>query len=187
MKDINLLPEEIKSTSSYAQPRSGSGALKWIVGLVFIGAIVATSLVAPFFYIQSLKMELDSLNKEINHEKYNEVKQVNADLASINGVLNAKKTVMDKIDQVSYSVNEVIVAVSNAAPKGCNINNIEFEKNKLKVTGVIEDNIVIAEFVSRIQRLNFLTLDSDIKVDSGNIFTITLQVGRKDGKSNGKR
>jgi len=64
---------------------------------------------------------------------------------------------------------------------GCTLTNIEFKNNKLKLTGIAKDNFVIAEFVSAIQRLSFLTLDSEVNVQNGNIFSFTLRVGGKDG------
>lgn len=180
--DINLLPEEIMSTTTYEQPRSGSGALKWIICLVLIGAVVGVSLVAPYLHIKMLEGELAQLEKDIASERFTEVKKVNADLDSINGVLGKKGTVLNQIDSASYPINDVIVAVSNAAPIGCKLTDLEFKSNKLKITGIAEDNLVVAEFVSSIQRLSFLTLNSEISVDEGNVFDFTLLVGRKGGK-----
>lgn len=180
--DINLLPEDIMSTTTYERPSSGSGALKWIIGLIVVGVVVGASLVAPLLHIKMLEGELAQLEKEINSEKYTEVKKVNSDLDSINGVLGKKETVLNQIDSASYPINDIIVAISNAAPIGCKLTNLEFKNNKIKVTGVVEDNLVVAEFVSSVQRLSFLALDSEVNVEEGNIFNFTLLVGRKDGK-----
>jgi len=77
-------------------------------------------------------------------------------LASIDGVLAKKKTVLNQIDSTSYPINDIFVALKNAEPVGCTLTNIEFKNNKLKLTGIAKDNFVIAEFVSAIQRLSFL-------------------------------
>jgi len=34
--DINLLPEEIMSTTSYERPSSGSGVIKLVIGLILV-------------------------------------------------------------------------------------------------------------------------------------------------------
>lgn len=179
--DINLLPEEIMSTTSYERPSSGSGVIKLVIGLILVGVVVGCSILAPFLHIKMLERELAQLEKEIASEKYAEVKKVNADLASIDGVLAKKKTVLNQIDSTSYPINDIFVALKNAEPVGCTLTNIEFKNNKLKLTGIAKDNFVIAEFVSAIQRLSFLTLDSEVNVQNGNIFSFTLRVGGKDG------
>ncbi|GAE88022.1 PilN domain-containing protein [Acetivibrio straminisolvens] len=180
--DINLLPEDIMSTTSYERPSSGSGALKLVIGLILVGVVVGTSLLAPFLHVKMLERELAQLEKEIASQKYNEVKKVNSDLDSINGVLGKKEAVLNQIDNASYPINDILVAVSNAAPIGCKLTAIEFKNNKMKLTGLVEDNLVVAEFVSAIQRLSFLALDSEVKIEEGNVFELTVLVGRKGEK-----
>ncbi|HOM01408.1 MAG TPA: PilN domain-containing protein [Acetivibrio sp.] len=180
--DINLLPEDIMSTSTYERPTSsGSGALKLVRGLILICVVVGVSLAAPFVYVKMLESERAQLENEINSEKYNEVKRVNAELDSINGILATKETILNQIDNTSYPVNDVVVAISNAAPVGCKLTNLRFNNNSVDVTGVVEDSLVVAEFVSSIQRLNFLSLDSEVNVDENNVFNIKLHVGKRGG------
>jgi len=50
-------------------------------------------------------------------------------LASIDGVLAKKKTVLNQIDSTSYPINDIFVALKNAEPVGCTLTNIEFKNN----------------------------------------------------------
>jgi len=81
--------------------------IKLVIGLILVGVVIGCSILAP-------ERELAQLEKEITSEKYAEVKKVNADLASIDGVLT------------SYPINDIFVALKNAEPVGCTLTNIEF-------------------------------------------------------------
>ena len=114
--------------------------------------------------------------------KYDEVKKVNADIKSITGVLSTKNQIMNAIDKKAYPINEVITTVSSVVPKGCKINRIEYEANVITISGNTDDAIAIAELVSRIQRLDFISILEDITVDQTNTFTLRLSVGASTGK-----
>ncbi|MFZ5989246.1 MAG: PilN domain-containing protein, partial [Bacillota bacterium] len=172
-------------TSSYSPAASkAGGAIKFVVISIFIVIIIGASIVLPQVYVKSLEMRLDSIEKEINDPKYNEVKKVNAELASIDGILSVKRDIMSTIDSVSYPVNEVIIAVNNAVPKGCTVSKISYSGDKLTLEGKANDNLAVAELISRIKRLNFLTLDSGTTYDQTNAFSLTMRVGGNTATAN---
>lgn len=183
MKDINLLPEEIKSSSSYVpdKVRSG-GVVKVIIILLFVILILGGSVLAPQAYVKYvLEAKLARINEDINSPKYAEVKKVRADLTDIDKTLETKKDVIGSIDNSNYPVNEVLVAINNVAPQGCVIESIAYGKKSLEIVGQAQDSVVIAELVSRINRLSFLTVVSDVNFDSANVFKLSLKVGGKEG------
>ena len=70
MKDINLLPEEIKDTE-YVQPaRGGSTTVKILLGLIVAVVIIVVSLAIPYTYIWQKQNELETIKKEIESDKY---------------------------------------------------------------------------------------------------------------------
>ncbi|OPZ92283.1 MAG: hypothetical protein BWY74_01661 [Firmicutes bacterium ADurb.Bin419] len=184
MKDINLLPEDIKSTTSYTpnKPKAGVSP-KVIVTAVFVVLFIGATLVAPRLYISALEGTLNGVKKEIEDPKYDEVKKVNADIQSITGVLNSKNEIMNSIDKKAYPINEILTTVNGVVPKGCKINRIEYNSNLLTLSGNAEEAIAIAELVSRIQRLGFVEISEDISVDQTNTFTLKLKVGASAGKA----
>jgi len=183
MKDINLLPEDIKSASSYSPGKSGSGAgtaLKVASVLALLVVFIAGTLVAPKVYINTLERELSKVEKEIADPKFEVVKKVNGDLAAIKSVIDSKNDVMETVDKKVYPINEILVAVNNSVPKGTSLNRIEYKNNKIKLVGYTDDILAIAELVAKIHRLDSIQIASDITVDQTNQFSVELIVG--DGK-----
>lgn len=185
VKDINLLPEDIKSASSYAPGKSDSNTgtvIKAIAVLIFLGAFIGATLVAPKIYIKKLEADLSSIEKYIEDPKFDEVKKVNADIAAVKSVIASKNDVMETVDKKIYPINEVLIAVNNSFPRGTTLNSINYKNNKVKLTGYTDDILAIAELVARINRLDSVQIASDITVDQTNKFNLDLVVGGKDGK-----
>lgn len=184
MKDINLLPEDIKSTT-VSSPNAKAGSIgisaKAIAILVVVLLFIGASLAAPKVYIMALEANLAKVEKEIEDPKYDEVKKVRADLSAIDGVIGSKSDVMNTIDTKSYPINEVLVAVNGVVPAGCKITSMEYKGTDLKISGYADNSIAIAELVSKIQRLDFVEIKSDITVDQTNLFTLEMSLGRKEG------
>ncbi|HHX17794.1 MAG TPA: fimbrial protein [Clostridium sp.] len=178
MKDINLLPEEIKETE-YAHPARGEGSpIRLVLGLVVALVLIAISIVTPMLGIKQKEQELESLVKEIESEKYDIVRQVNSQLSDINAVLDSKADVINTIDSMSNPVSEVITAIYNAAPSTVAITNIKFNNNKADVTGIAYDNVAFAEFLAAVNRVSLLTQSGRISFDESGIFQVTIKVGK---------
>ena len=182
MKDINLLPEDIKSTSGYTPSKSSSGATaKAIAIVIFILFFIGATILAPKLYIKTLESELSKVEKAIEDPVYDPVKKVRADLDSVNNTIKVKSDIMDTIDKKSYPINEVLVAVTSVVPRGCYINSMEYSGTNLKIYGKADNSIAIAELVSKIHRLDFIQITRDISVDNSNTFSLEMDVGRKEG------
>lgn len=178
MKDINLLPEEIKETE-YVQPAKGGTSLKVLLGVIVGVVIIAVTVAVPYTYIWQKENELESIKEEIESEKYNEVREVNEELDSIVDVLASKTDVVDTIDASSNPLSEVIVALQGVIPEGAVITQITYNNNRVNVVGIAQDRIAVAEIVASINRISLLTLSSDVRVDEGsNIFRFSLNVSR---------
>lgn len=185
MKDINLLPEDIKSTGSFTpttKPSSSGISAKAIAIVVVVLLFIGGTLVAPTIYIKSLEVKLASVEKAINDPKYDEVKKVRADIVSVDGIIKSKDSVMNDIDTKAYPINEILISVNSVVPKGCHINSMEYTGTQLKISGNTDDSLAIAELVSKVQRLDFVEIAQDIVVDQTNTFNLVLNVGRKAGK-----
>ncbi|AEV68046.1 PilN domain-containing protein [Acetivibrio clariflavus] len=185
MKDINLLPEDIKSASAYApgKPDSNAGTVFKVIGvLLFMGIFIIASLVAPKIYIKKLEADLSSIEKYMEDSKFDEVKKVNADIDAIKGVIASKNDVMETVDKNIYPINEVLIIVNNSLPRGTTLNGIDYKNNKIKLTGYTNDILAIAELVAKINRLDSVQIASDITVDQTNKFNLDLVVGGKEGK-----
>lgn len=185
MKDINLLPEDIKSTTiSSPTGKTGSAGIsvKAVAIIIVVLLFIGSTLAAPKVYIMALEGNLAKVEKEINDPKYDTVKKVKADLATIDGVIASKSDVMSTIDTKAYPINEVLVAVNSVVPAGCKVSSMEYKGTDLKLVGFADNSIAIAELVSKIQRLDFVEIKNDISVDQTNKFSLEMSLGRKEGK-----
>ncbi|TYQ13241.1 UNVERIFIED_CONTAM: Tfp pilus assembly protein PilN [Acetivibrio alkalicellulosi] len=177
MKDINLLPEEIKETE-YVQPNKSNGfSFMLLFGLIIGIAIIAVTILAPYAYIWQKEKELEAIEAEIESEKYDIVREVNSDLDEINGIIDGKMTVINTIDGMSHPVNEIIVALQSIVPEGAVITNIRYNNNKIDVTGIAADRITVAEMIASVNRISLLTLSSELRVDEANVFQFSVNVG----------
>ncbi len=186
MKDINLLPEEIKSTTNYTPGNTKSGSpVKAIITGVFVLVVIGATLLAPKFYITSLQSSLDTINKEIESAKYDPVREVNAALDEVNGLISSKGDIMNTIDSVSYPVNEVLISLNSVIPQGCQITQLSYNSNKINIGGIASDRMVVADFLGRLQRLEFLSAVGNVSIDKANVFNLSIEVGAKnaDGKA----
>ncbi len=187
MKDINLLPEDIKSTTTYSPADSKTGSpIKVIVIIVFILIVIGVTLIAPSIYTKALQSQLDSINKEIESEKYEPVRQVNAKLSTVNGLISSKGDIMDTIDKKSYPLNEVLVSLNGVIPQGCQITKVTYNSNKIDISGIARDRMAVAEFVARVHRLDFLNITGSVKIDTSNVFNLSVEVGAKTTSVDGK-
>ncbi|NLL06210.1 MAG: PilN domain-containing protein [Clostridiaceae bacterium] len=183
MKDINLLPEDIKSTTSYSPSKPGSGiSLKVITILILIALFIGATLVAPSVYIKTLEANLSAIEKAIEDPKFDEVKKVRADTSAVKAIIDSKSDVMATVDKNIYPINEILIAVNSSIPKGTSLNRIEYKNNQVTLTGFTEDILAIAELVTKIDRLDSVNIASDITVNETNKFTLKLNVGGKEGK-----
>lgn len=180
MKDINLLPEDIKSTSTYSPSKYGSGvSVKAIIGIVFVVLFIAATLAAPKVYIKTLETSLAKVEKELEDPKYDVVKKVKADISSVDALINKKNFIMNDIDSKSYPINEILLTVNSAVPSGCKVSSLSYTGTSLVMSGNADNVLAIAELMSRLQRLDFVQIANDVSVNDSKSFTINLIVGRK--------
>lgn len=191
MKDINLLPEDIK-TSSGEKTALNSEKMEFSKGKVIIVILILILAIALLFsptaIFKIMELNANSIKAEINSQAYSEVKAVNGQLMNVNAKLNGKYAVLKDIDNNTYPVNELLNEVRQAAPKGCVISSLKFDEGKVMISGAATDSMVIAEFISNIERLDIFTnlgVGAGLtyqRTNSVQKFQLSFNVGRKDGK-----
>lgn len=187
MKDINLLPDEIKSSGMQVQSSENQKEIPKkgiLIGIVVVAIIVASILI-PKARVMMLDSKLDSIQKELQSPKYVEIKNINSQLASISGVLQSKKEVIESIDSSIVPVNEILTSLKHVAPSGCVVNSLEYDGSILKVNVKVQDALQLGEFLLNASRLDFLTPDDSMKtinISSVGEFVYSFKVGRKGEK-----
>ncbi|NMB34442.1 MAG: hypothetical protein GX992_09515 [Clostridium sp.] len=182
MKDINLLPQDMKDTTAYAETGQKTGITPATIVIALLVLVVfAATLFIPKAYIKSLEMDLKTLETEIKSEKYAEVKKVTKDLQIINNTLSSKTLIIADIDNTNISVNELIAAVKGATPEGAELYAVTLNRQKIKIDGMAPDNIIVAEMVSNLARLRNIRMTGSADIRDDNTFTIDMSIIGKAG------
>ncbi|MCX7842448.1 MAG: PilN domain-containing protein [Clostridia bacterium] len=188
MRDINLLPEEARDYSANTEKSfkpSVSMSPAAIIAIIIALVLMASSIAAPMIYVSYLEKTIEGLRNKINSKEFQEVRVVNNELGSVNGMLNKKNEILLDIEKNSLPVTQAITSVKNAVPKGCYITSLSYSNKSVRIDGVAENTLVMTEFLSSIDRLQNLRRSgandsmSFDKVNDAYTFSITLSLGAK--------
>lgn len=193
MKDINLLPEEVKSpgsTNSFeavkTEKKHVSAAGVFIT--VFVLLIMGASLVAPKAYLIYLEGISSGISQQLDSKAYQEVNMVNAQAAQLGATVEEKGAILAAIDAKSLPMAEILNAIRRSTPKGCVVSELKIEKGGLSITGYSESSLLVAELMSNLDRLeSFSRLGKTDSVtydrtNSSQKFVVNYTVGGKEGK-----
>lgn len=160
MKDINLLPDDIRTPQESVKPKkSATSPVKVITIIVAIVALVGVSLILPKVYIITQNTRLDMINSSIESSKYDEVKAVNKQIADITGKLEVKNNIILDIDKKYSSVSQLLKFIGSSAPAGCSYENIVFNDGTLKIRGTVPDASKASEALSYMSRVDGLKVE----------------------------
>lgn len=190
MKDINLLPEDLNKVeeNEQAKPSGISINSTGIAVTLIILVLMIASLFAPKIYLMILESNEEALKSQLESSVYKEVRALDSQLASIDSLLSMKKTVIDDIDKKNISVAETILSIKNSVPKGCYITGIDYGANSIKISGYVENVIIMNEFMSNLTKIENFSTDGSgdsityKKTNSAYLFNLTLKSNGKDGK-----
>lgn len=184
MKDINLLLEEDKNVlqGESTGEKSFNAAGKIAAALVVIG-IASLAIAAPIFYDKAMDLKLDSIQNQLKSEKYQEVQSVKTKLVFAQQKLEDKESIIGCIDEQGYPVNDILNTLRNNTPKGCEINDIQYDTNALRLGVKTEEITNVAELLLNIDRLSKIRLSENsntIKINSNGEYVFNLEVGQRE-------
>lgn len=174
MKDINLLPEDLKEKEISG---GGGSDLKESIEpkkiLIALGIIFGLAVIffLPLLYNKYLEKNYKNTMKQIESETYDVVREVNAEILAMREKVDSKTQVVYSIDNTHVQVSEILVALKSILPEGCNITNVNYNRTKLNVSGRMKENIQVGEIISRAERYKFFRIDENSAVsynDSNN-------------------
>ncbi|MDP4183060.1 MAG: hypothetical protein Q8942_18480 [Bacillota bacterium] len=185
MKDINLLPDDIRAPQEQLKPeKSGTSSVKIVTIIIAILALVGVSLILPKVYIITQSTRLDLTNKSIESSKYDEVKSVNSKIIEKASEIKVKNDVIMNIEKNYTSVSQILRMIGSSAPTGCNFDKIDFSEGTLNIQGKVPDASQASSFLSYLSRIDNLKVDST-KIstkDSSTQFDFSFILNGKDGK-----
>jgi len=187
VKDINLLPDDIKNVPDQlgAEKSTGSSA-KVIILVIAVAALLGVSLVLPKVYIATQEARISSLTKDIEDKRYNEVKTVMSDIKIMSEKVAAKYQLVDKIDNENIVMSKILNVVSMSTPQGTTIKNISLDGVLFTVEGTVANPISAAEVLSNLNRTSGINvMSNEISEDEEGYnfeYTFSLEGKTKEGK-----
>ncbi len=184
MKDINLLPDDIRSTEDQFKTESSSRSPVKVATIVIAAVVlVAVTFILPKVWIMTLNTQLDMTKKSIESATYNEVKAITSNMSKLEEKIKAKNEILTVIDNDTVSIAQILNIINVSTPKGCELTRVEFADNKLLVEGKVPDGNKASSLLANIRRINFLSVsDTSVTTKDGNYnFRYTFTFGGKDG------
>lgn len=187
MKDINLLPDDLKGRQGQGikleelrdkvDPKMILVAIAVVLTLIFVFFV-------PLLYNNLLEQKLFSIQGEIKSQAYERVRKARKDMADEKLKIDTKKKTMTEIDTVNMSVTELFSAITGIMPAGCTVSTLNYTGKTLVITGNVVEDIQIGEILSRAKRLNFLDIDGNasISYDAKKNFSFSFNLAGNGGK-----
>ncbi len=156
MKDINLMPEEVKPAPAPKAKSSKKGSIpvKAVVIVVVSLVFVVGSILSPKIYVKALESQTSALQAEIESDKYKEVKTVNQQIAEAQSNISSKKEVIGSITSSTLLTTDIINFAQQAAPEGVTIDSLQCGEKGLSIEGIAKGSTAVAEYISNLTRLN---------------------------------
>lgn len=170
LKDINLLPNDLKKGSLKGQDsrkqtdfRDKMDPKKLWIGLIVVFLLVVTFLF-PILYNNILKQNVKKVNDEIKGESFDIVREVNAKLDEVEGVLDNKRGIIGTIDQTTVPISEILVAIPSIMPSDTILNGFSLTGKIVTINGVVSKYIQLGEIITRAKRSNYFDVEKNVPI-----------------------
>ncbi|ADL68802.1 Fimbrial assembly family protein [Thermoanaerobacterium thermosaccharolyticum DSM 571] len=174
MKDINLIPEEIKLYELNRKRRT-----KNLIGCIAMLCIIIAILLLPQMYIHNLKSERAVLNSQLNNIK--DKKDAYSELQNKMKYYLSKQSIIKKLSKKKIDITKILNDISYNIPDNVSMTDIKFSGNMIEITGDAYMNKYLSDFMLNIRKLSYVD-DIDLldtkKSDNG-LIQYTLQIKLK--------
>ncbi|MBE0067732.1 PilN domain-containing protein [Thermoanaerobacterium thermosaccharolyticum] len=174
MKDINLIPEEIKLYELNRKRRT-----KNLIGCIAMLCIIIAILLLPQMYIHNLKSERAVLNSQLNNIK--DKKDAYSELQNKMKYYLSKQSIIKKLSKKKIDITKILNDISSNIPDNVSMTDIKFSGNMIEITGDAYMNKYLSDFMLNIRKLSYVD-DIDLldtkKSDNG-LIQYTLQIKLK--------
>ncbi|AST59158.1 fimbrial assembly family protein [Thermoanaerobacterium thermosaccharolyticum] len=174
MKDINLIPEEIKLYELNRKRRT-----KNLIGCIAMLCIIIAILLLPQMYIHNLKSERAVLNSQLNNIK--DKKDAYSELQNKMKYYLSKQSIIKKLSKKKIDITKILNDISSNIPDNVSMTDIKFSDNVIEITGDAYMNKYLSDFMLNIRKLSYVD-DIDLldtkKSDNG-LIQYTLQIKLK--------
>ncbi|MDE4541679.1 PilN domain-containing protein [Thermoanaerobacterium sp. R66] len=174
MKDINLIPDEIKSLNEKRKKNTIT-----LIGFLIVAFVLIFILLLPNIYINNLEKQKFTLNNQLNSLKAK--KDMYSTIKSKENYYLQKEKIIKDLSDKRLNMTEILNDISSNIPENVSIKDMKFNGSVLEITGDSYMNKYLSDFMLNLRKLKYVDdvnlLDTK-KSDSG-LIQYTLQIKLK--------
>jgi len=162
LKDINLLPDEIRMETSERKPKK-SISIGVIVGLIAVVIILIASLAIPNVYLKVLDASISSLESDIQSVEFQQVRKLDEQINIVNTSIKTKTDIISHLDAQAKPIGQILNIIEKSVIKGCSINSIKYDTSSLSISGTAPSSVEAGEIITSMDRSGFKGLIDNMK------------------------
>ncbi|MDI3312539.1 MAG: PilN domain-containing protein [Thermoanaerobacterium sp.] len=174
MKDINLIPDEIKSLNEKRKKDTIT-----VISFLLATFVLIFILLLPNMYIKNLERQKSTLSSQLINLKVK--KDMYSTIQSKINYYSEKEKIIKDLSNKKLNMTEIFNDISSNIPDNVSITDIKFNGNVLEITGNSYMNKYLSDFMLNLRKLNYVD-DVDLldtkKSDNG-LIQYTLQIKLK--------
>lgn len=174
MKDINLIPDEIKLLEEKRKRSTFA-----MIGFLIVAFVLIFILLLPNMYINNLEKQKFTLNNQLNSLKAK--KDMYSTIKSKENYYLQKEKIIKDLSDKRLNMTEILNDISSNIPENVSIKDMKFNGSVLEITGDSYMNKYLSDFMLNLRKLKYVDdvnlLDTK-KSDSG-LIQYTLQIKLK--------
>lgn len=149
MKDINLIPQELKDNKIKKKQQ-----IRNIFFGIIIIFIVSLLIIFPVAYESKLNNDLKTLNDNLNSLK--STSNLNLDIKNAINYLNQKQSIIKNVESKRIDMAGILSDVALNVPDRVSISSIKYDRNLLEISGDGYINTDVANFMLNLRRLKYV-------------------------------
>lgn len=174
LKDINLIPDEIKSLNEKRKKDTIT-----VISFLLATFVLIFILLLPNMYIKNLERQKSTLSSQLINLKVK--KDMYSTIQSKINYYSEKEKIIKDLSNKKLNMTEIFNDISSNIPDNVSITDIKFNGNVLEITGNSYMNKYLSDFMLNLRKLNYVD-DVDLldtkKSDNG-LIQYTLQIKLK--------
>ncbi|HHV73752.1 MAG TPA: fimbrial assembly protein [Thermoanaerobacterium sp.] len=174
MKDINLIPDEVKLLEEKRKRSTFA-----MIGFLIVAFVLIFILLLPNMYINNLEKQKFTLSNQLNSLKAK--KDMYSTIKSKENYYSQKEKIIKDLSDKRLNMTEILNDISSNIPENVSIKDMKFNGSVLEITGDSYMNKYLSDFMLNLRKLKYvddINLLDTKKSDSG-LIQYTLQIKLK--------
>ncbi|MEG6565821.1 PilN domain-containing protein [Thermoanaerobacterium saccharolyticum] len=174
LKDINLIPDEIKLFDEKRKKNTFA-----MIGILITTFVFIFILLLPNMYINNLEKQKSALNAQLSSLKAK--KDMYSTIKSKENYYSEKEKIIKDLSNKKFNMTEILNDISSNIPENVSITGMKFKGSVLEITGDSYMNKYLSDFMMNLRKLNYVDDVNllDTKKSDNGLIQYTLQIKLK--------